>query len=355
MNTPEILQRDPFSYKTRLNRPGAFLREDESDDRLFYARERMLPHLDSLALRTVEQLIEALIPEKRPLILDLMSSFDSHIPESVDAATVVGLGLNRKELKANPALTDIVIHDLNAQPGLPFSSRQFDVVLNTVSVDYLTRPREVFKEVGRVLKPGGLFLVVFSNRMFLTKATRVWKELTEEERVNMVKEFFIHSGMFENPEFFASIGKPRPKDDRWAHYGIPSDPIYALYADRLGGNPEREPRPRFVAEYGDRPDPEELKRRMERVKDTHECPYCLEKMAKWDIGQNDFTTYDHPYMYVCVNDACSYLVRGYDQMFRQGALGLSYRAMYNPKNDRVTPVPIPNLNVIKSELVDEDD
>ena len=130
-----------------LSAPGAFSRLDESDDSLFYAKDRFVSHLDSLALKTIERLIETLITEKAPVILDLMAGWDSHIPASLEAGKVVGLGLNKHELEKNRALTSYVIHDLNANPKLPFTEGMFDVVIMTVSVDYMTKPKEVFREV----------------------------------------------------------------------------------------------------------------------------------------------------------------------------------------------------------------
>lgn len=208
----------------------AFERVDESDDRVFYERDRMVAHLDSVALSTVESLVGRLITGPQPVVLDLMASWDSHIPDSVHASKIVGLGLNRNELAHNRVLTEFILHDLNRNPALPFDNDFFDAVLNTVSVDYMTKPFEVFAEVARILKPGGLFLVIFSNRFFPQKATRLWRDSKEGARVELVKGFFRSVSVFEPPEDFLSAGKPRPKDDKYAHLGIPSDPIYAVHA-----------------------------------------------------------------------------------------------------------------------------
>jgi SAM-dependent methyltransferase len=132
----------------------SFSRLDESDDSIFYATDRFVQHLDSLALSTVERIIQELIIEENPVILDLMAGWDSHIPPSLQAQRVVGLGLNRNELSSNKALTDWVYHDLTKDPSLPFPDNTFDAVLNVVSVDYMTRPVKVFCEVGRILKSG---------------------------------------------------------------------------------------------------------------------------------------------------------------------------------------------------------
>jgi SAM-dependent methyltransferase len=225
---------------------GAFSRVDESDDSAFYSVDRFVSHLDSLALATVEKIIRDLIIEDNPVILDLMASWDSHIPQELCPSKVVGLGLNKNELTENKAVSEIVIHDLNRDPHLPFPDNTFDAVINTVSVDYMTRPIEVFREVGRILKPGGLFLVIFSNRMFPRKAVRIWKESSEEERVLLVEDFFLESGAFGKTTVFVSKGKPRPKNDKYAHLGIPSDPIYAVYAEKKGCEPSRRARPKVI-------------------------------------------------------------------------------------------------------------
>ena len=206
-----------------------FSRRDESRDSSFYARERMVSHLDRRALDTVRQVIEALVVEKEPRILDLMASWDSHLPGLLRPARTVGLGLNRGELWANPVLTERLIHDLNADPALPLASGFFDLVLNVVSVDYLVRPVEVFAEVGRVLKPGGLFLVVFSNRWFEPKVTEIWRGSSEIERVYLVQDWFRSSGLFGPQTTFVSQGLPRPRDDKYASLGLPSDPIYSKF------------------------------------------------------------------------------------------------------------------------------
>ena len=105
----------------------------------------------------MEHIISSLVVEKSPVILDLMAGWDSHIPKALKASEIVGLGLNENELKQNERLTRHVLHDLNLDPHLPFPDAAFDVVVNTVSVDYMTQPVVVFEEVGRILKPGDSF------------------------------------------------------------------------------------------------------------------------------------------------------------------------------------------------------
>jgi SAM-dependent methyltransferase len=206
-----------------------FARDDDRPDAIFYTKPRLVQHLDSLALSTVEDLLERLIPTKAR-ILDLMSGPDSHIRPSVEFSGLVGLGMNLEELEANAMLTDRIVFDVNQNPNLlPFPDNDFDTVVNTVSVDYIVHPIEIFQEVSRILKPDGLFIVIFSNRMFPPKAVKIWKTSSEFHRMELVKKFFSLSGCFSIEGNFESKGKPRPKDDKYYSYGIPSDPIYAVW------------------------------------------------------------------------------------------------------------------------------
>ena len=330
----------------------SFSRLDESDDSIFYSRDRFVKHLDSLALSTVEKIIQELVIEKTPAILDLMASWDSHIPPTIQAETVVGLGLNRNELARNEALTDWVYHDLNKDPSLPFPDNTFDVVLNVVSVDYMTKPFDVFREVNRILKPGGLFLVIFSSRLFEQKAVKIWRQSSERERILLVEEFFTRDGTFTRPQLFTSKGKPRPKDDKYAQLGIPSDPIYAVYAEKKGDKRQERPRPTSAESYEYTPDPEELQRRKAAVKHTLRCPHCEQSMLKWAVPQSPFTQWDVDFMYVCFNDECPYLVQGWEVMKQQGNSGISYRFTYNSYRDNCLSVPVPHLHALKEGIID---
>ncbi|UCG14798.1 MAG: methyltransferase domain-containing protein [Deltaproteobacteria bacterium] len=331
----------------------SFSRLDESDDAIFYETDRFVQHLDSLALSTVEEIIQELVIEETPVILDLMAGWDSHISSSIQAQRVVGLGLNRNELSRNEILTDWVYHDLNKDPSLPFPDNTFDAVLNVVSVDYIIRPLDIFREVGRILKPGGLFLVIFSNRMFEQKAVKIWRQSGEEERIVLVEEFFNRSGMFGIPDVFVSKGKPRPKDDKYAHLGVPSDPIYAVYAEKSGGEASKRPDLSLSWPLTDFLDQGELERRKAAVKDTLRCPHCNHGLLKWELPQNPFTEWDMEFMFVCFNDTCPYLVRGWEVMHRQGNTGLSYRFAYNPDRDHCMSVPIPNLDALREGISDD--
>ena len=352
MNPGKNISRYGISHMSPIFTEDAFSRLEEGDDTIFYSKDRFVNHLDSFALDTVKEVIVQLVVEDNPVILDLMAGWDSHIPEKLTPSRVVGLGLNENELLQNTALSEVIIHDLNKDPSLPFPDDTFDVVINTVSVDYMTKPLQVFREIGRILEPGGLLLVIFSNRMFPQKAVKVWKESNEEERVLLVEDFFQSAGSFEKPSVFLSKGKPRPKDDKYYRKGIPSDPIYAVYADKKGGRPPKA-RPVVTIPFGDLLQGSELEERKKRIKKTLCCPYCGKKLRKWAVPESPFAcTWDNDFMYICFNDVCPYFVRGWDVMYRDGNRGVSYRLMYNPDKDLCLPVPVPTPKALKEGIID---
>ncbi|MGA7760914.1 MAG: methyltransferase domain-containing protein [Candidatus Binataceae bacterium] len=196
--------------------PEFFRRLDDSDDELFYLTPRFVVHIDDAAIRTVGEIYLSRLP-RGSAILDLMSSWRSHLPSELKPARVVGLGLNRPEMEDNPALTEIVTHNLNRTAQLPFDDASFDGAVLTVSVQYLIHPFEVFAEVGRVLKSGAPFIVTFSNRMFPTKAVAIWANASEQQRVDLVGYYFTRSASFEKIEMIdRSSGETDPL---WAVLG----------------------------------------------------------------------------------------------------------------------------------------
>jgi SAM-dependent methyltransferase len=198
-------------------KPDFFRRIDESEDELFYRSPRFVVHIDDGAIAKVGEIYARILPEGGT-ILDLMSSWRSHLPERIHAAKVVGVGLNRAEMEDNPALGEIVVHNVNVNPRLPFDEGSFDGAVMTVSVQYVTRPEELFADVGRALKPHAPFVVTFSNRMFPTKAVALWHGANQHQRVAVVREYFAGSAAFEKIE---TIDRSAPTDP-------PSDPIWAV-------------------------------------------------------------------------------------------------------------------------------
>ncbi len=177
--------------------PIHFERIDGNDDGAFYKEPRLVVHIDNGAIAAIGEFFREAIPP-HAVILDLMSSWRSHWPKDHPKKLMVGLGLNAVEMQENQDLNKYVIHDLNREPLLPFDASSFDAVVITVSVQYLTRPLETFIEVNRILKTGGLLAVIFSNRMFPTKAVRIWQASNDQERTRLVMSYFHYAGNFEN-------------------------------------------------------------------------------------------------------------------------------------------------------------
>ncbi|MCU1398541.1 MAG: hypothetical protein JWN62_1650 [Acidimicrobiales bacterium] len=197
---------------------GFFRRTDESPDDQFYVPDRLLTHIDAGAIAAVGALYDEL--GLRGSVLDIMSSWISHFTSP--PAELVVLGMNAHELASNPMATERVVHDLNVSPTLPFGDARFDAVTCCVSVDYLVRPIDVFTEVRRVLRPGGVFVTTFSNRCFPTKAIHGWLANDEKARTRIVAEYFRRSQGWAEPT--VQLRTPA---------GRGGDPLYAVWARSL--------------------------------------------------------------------------------------------------------------------------
>ena len=194
----------------------AFSRSDDSDDRLFYAAPRFVTHIADATIDAVTGLYRERIAPGAA-VLDLMSSWVSHLPPEVAYGRVVGLGMNAAELERNPRLDASVVHDLNADPRLPFADASFDAVTICVSVQYLTRPVEVSREIARVLRPGGEAIISFSNRCFPTKAVAIWQALDGAGHAALVQRYLARAGGFATVE--ALDRSPRGGDPLYAVIG----------------------------------------------------------------------------------------------------------------------------------------
>jgi len=197
----------------------------------FYAMPRMVSHVDASASAQIAKLYRRLLPAGGR-VLDLMASWESHLPTDHGLGEIVGLGMNDQELAANPLFAEHQVRDLNLTPRLDWADASFDAVICSLSVEYLTKPFDVFAEVARVLRPGGRFIVTFSNRWFPPKVIRAWEEMHEFERPGMVLEYFLRDGLFEQLETWSMRGLPRPPDDKYADRRDESDPVFAVWGSR---------------------------------------------------------------------------------------------------------------------------
>jgi SAM-dependent methyltransferase len=198
--------------------PWFFDRIDPSDDTEFYEPPRLVTHIDDDAIRAVGQLYGELGigASSAPRVIDLMASWISHFVEKPAWLTV--LGMNALELANNSAASERVVHDLNSDPQLPFADASFDAATCCVSVDYLTRPIEVFDEAARVVRSEGVFACTFSNRCFPTKAITGWLSTDDDTHCALVREYFLRSTGWEEPTV-----------ERRATAG---DPLFAVWARR---------------------------------------------------------------------------------------------------------------------------
>lgn len=198
--------------------PGFFSRTDDIDDARFYAFDRFVTHIDGGAIAAVGEFYEELGlcgPASGP-VLDICSSWISHFPTK--PARLVITGMNEGELAVNEMADERLVHDLNADPRLPFGDRTFVAVTCCVSVDYLTKPLDIFAEVARVLVPGGVFVCTFSNRCFPTKAIRGWLATNDLGRCRIVETYFDLTSGFDEPQ------------TQLRNSGSAGDPLFAVWA-----------------------------------------------------------------------------------------------------------------------------
>jgi len=200
--------------------PEDFTREDESDDGIFYQSSRLVYHIDDSAVGALTKYYGGCFKDGED-VLDICSSWVSHYPTEWNGGNVVGLGMNEYELSQNKQLSSYVSKDLNVDPTFPFEDGSFDRVTCVVSVDYLNKPKEVFAEIGRVLRPGGTAMLAISNRCFPTKAFRIWLQTSDLEHVFIAGSFFHYSGLFDPPS--CDDVSPNPGS---------SDPVFMVKATK---------------------------------------------------------------------------------------------------------------------------
>ncbi len=203
---------------------SAFQRFDEGPDEEFYRQPRFVTHIDERAIAVVTDLYRRFF---RPgaAILDLMSSWVSHLPPEVEYRRVVGIGLNARELAENPFLDEWRVCNLNRDPGLPFGDGEFDGAAICASVQYLTRPVEVLREIGRVLRPAAPLVITFSNRCFHSKAIACWRLLDDDGHLRLIRQFLDLAGNFRDVTCCNSCLTGS------------GDPLYAILAFASGAPP----------------------------------------------------------------------------------------------------------------------
>jgi SAM-dependent methyltransferase len=196
--------------------PGAFARIDEESDETFYEPARLVTHIDDHAIRVLTGLYREVLPAAG-VLLDLMSSWVSHLPPDIAYAEVIGHGMNAEELAANKRLSRWFVQNLNRDAALPLADGSVDAAMICVSIQYLQQPVAVLREAARVLRPDAPIVISFSNRCFWTKAVAVWRSLDDNGHARLVEAYLNQAG-------FAAIETrrlcPYIEDEQ--------DPIYAV-------------------------------------------------------------------------------------------------------------------------------
>jgi hypothetical protein len=172
---------------------GAFTKLDAEDDEVFYQPPRLVCHIDDGAIAALTAFYRRVLPTDG-VLLDLMSSWVSHLPPEIDYAEVMGHGMNATELAANPRLSRWFIQNLNRDTKLPLADASLDAAMICVSIQYLQQPVAVLREVARLLRRGSPLVVSFSNRCFWTKAVAIWRALDDEGHARLVERYLRDAG-----------------------------------------------------------------------------------------------------------------------------------------------------------------
>ena len=186
-----------------------FLRADESSDTDFYSSPRFVYHIDDNAVSLIRSYYDQVFP-RNGRILDFCSSWVSHFPRALEETAVktakselaveevplhvVGMGMNKAELDANPILSSRLLQDLNTDPIIPTSVGPLNAATCVVSIDYMVKPIEVLASLRERTVPGGTVHLIISNRCFPTKAVGRWLRVGEQEKLNMVGDYLWWSG-----------------------------------------------------------------------------------------------------------------------------------------------------------------
>jgi hypothetical protein len=172
---------------------GAFAKIDAEEDEFFYEPPRLVCHIDDGAITALTEFYRVALPAGG-VLLDLMSSWVSHLPPEIDYPEVIGHGMNATELAANPRLTRWFVQNLNRETNLALAAATLDAAMVCVSIQYLQQPVAVLREVARVLRPGAPLVISFSNRCFWTKAVAIWRTLDDDGHARLVERYLRHAG-----------------------------------------------------------------------------------------------------------------------------------------------------------------
>ncbi len=200
-------------------------KEDNSDDSLFYASPRIAHHLDEGFRARLTDVYRQYIPEDS-VVLDLMSSWVSHLPEDNKYKRVIGHGLNKFELDKNQALDSYWLQDLNVDQQLPLDDSSIDVCLMVAAWQYLQYPEIIASELKRIISSKGILIISFSNRAFWSKTPSIWRDSSEIDRINYIRAILKSEGWNQ----LEVIDEKQSSQGIRKFLGINDDPFYSIIA-----------------------------------------------------------------------------------------------------------------------------
>ena len=200
-------------------------KSDISDDEIFYQQPRFVHHLsDSFRNRLTSLYSEYLL--NHHIILDLMSSWVSHLPSNISYKKVIGHGMNEAELTSNERLDRFFVQNLNKKQNMPIEDCSVDVGLIVAGWQYLQYPEKVSLELSRVIKSDSLLIISFTNRAFWTKAPNIWTYSSEEKRIEYVTSVLTSNGWR-----IEKILNEKTQDKKlFGFYSSESDPFFSVIA-----------------------------------------------------------------------------------------------------------------------------
>ncbi|WP_320676896.1 class I SAM-dependent methyltransferase [Prochlorococcus sp. MIT 1300] len=201
------------------------LKLDNSPDEDFYSQPRYVHHLDS-GFRSRLTSLYSEVFEPTIDVLDLMSSWVSHLPQEHSCNEVIGHGLNKEELEANQDLNHFWVQNLNRDYEIPLESNSIDMVLIVAGWQYLQYPEPIAEELLRITRPGGKLIISFSNRAFWNKAPRIWTESSDEERIKCISSI-LEAQRWTVVRTIAENTQPLGLKQLWSSNG---DPFFAVIA-----------------------------------------------------------------------------------------------------------------------------
>ncbi len=311
---------------------------DETQEGFVYTETHLADRAGLLAPSAIKEIVARLVRTDRPAVLELGAGRDSHVPDGLHPSKVVGLGVDEIALNQNTSLDEYLIHDLSQIPALPLNDETMDAVLCAAPIEAVAQMDDVFAEVARILRAGGVFIVVLSNCY-----VKLWRQSTAEARLKRVRDTFYVVEEFARPRVLVR--------ERSHELSATDGTAYAVYADKLGkpGDGPQSPQGASVrCPYSK----EEIIERKGSVGDTLRRPYCDERLKKWSVPQTPFTEWPSEYQFVCLNDDCVQFALGWETMAAQEVPG-SCRFMYEPVINGCYTISVLGRNDLRDGIVDD--